>query len=191
MDRPVRRTQLRTFRLVRAFADHRKPRRLALSCAALLVLSGCGGDSDEPVLAGGRALYEANCMSCHGETALGDGPLASTLPVAPPGLKEHLGHHTQTELIRLIQGGVPPAMPPTPLDDAEIQLIVDYLWTLVPESEVAALREMQLHMEMMGDSPSGSMQGMPGMHQMPGMDSTPMPPMDADGSAAPEAPGGV
>jgi len=89
-------------------------------------------------------------------------------------LKEHLGHHSQAELIRLIQGGVPPAMPPTPLDEGQIQLVVDYLWTLVPEGEVAALREMQQHMEMMS-TPGASMQGMPGMHdmhQMPGMDST-------------------
>jgi hypothetical protein len=102
-------------------------------------------------------------MSCHGESAKGDGPMASTLPVAPPALQAHLGHHSKAQLVRIIQGGLPPAMPPTDLSEADIGQIVDYLWTLVPESEVAALREMQQHMETMGDSTMGSMPNMPGM----------------------------
>ncbi len=143
--------------------------RVAAFGAAVLMLAGCGGDAGESgdlVIAEGRALYEVNCLMCHGPGALGDGPMAASLPVRPPRLMDHLGHHTEAQLFQLIQGGVPPAMPPTGVSDAEARLIVDYLWTLVPESEVAALREMQRHTEMMGDSPMGSMPGMSGMQGM-------------------------
>jgi mono/diheme cytochrome c family protein len=126
----------------------------------LLLASGCARESGDPAVAEGRALYEANCASCHGENALGDGTLASTLPVPPPGLMAHLGHHTEAQLVQIIKNGLPPAMPPTSLPDEEIALIVDYVWTLVPEADVADLRAMQQQMEAM-DAPGG--EAMPGM----------------------------
>jgi mono/diheme cytochrome c family protein len=131
-----------------------------------LMLGACGGDAGETgdlAVADGRALYEENCMMCHGPGAEGDGPMAASLPARPPRLMDHLGHHTEAEFIRLIQGGVPPAMPPTGLSEGQVRLVVDYLWTLVPEAEVAALREMQRQMEAMGDAGSGAMPGMDGM----------------------------
>jgi hypothetical protein len=67
--------------------------------------------------------------------------------VAPPSLLVHLGHHTNAQLVGLIRGGVPPAMPPAALSDDEIQLVVDYVWSLVPEEEAAALRAMRDQME--------------------------------------------
>lgn len=133
-------------------------------------------------LSPGQALYQENCAACHGDEALGNGPMASSLPVPPPALKEHLGHHSQAQLVSLIQGGVPPAMPPQPLSAEEIQMVVDYLWTLVPADEVEALRAMQQHMESMGGSGMGGMPGMemPGM-EMPGMGA----PADTAGGAMP------
>ncbi|MEX2047938.1 MAG: cytochrome c [Gemmatimonadota bacterium] len=146
------------------------PRAFATVAAAGLVFAACA--PSEPALTGelaeGQTLYQANCMECHGERALGDGPLAASLPIQPPSLLEHLAHHTQAQLVRLIRAGIPPAMPAPALDDAQVQLVIDYVWTLVPESEVAALREMQSHVEM------GHMPGM----EMPGMQ------MDS-GAAAP------
>lgn len=143
--------------------------RFAAFGAAVFLLAGCGGGGGESgslAVAEGRALYEANCLMCHGPGAEGDGRMAASLPVRPPRLMDHLGHHTEAQLIQLIQNGVPPAMPRSGLSEGEIRLIVDYVWTLVPESEVAALREMQHHMEMMGDSATGSMPGMSGMQGM-------------------------
>jgi hypothetical protein len=134
--------------------------------ALVLLLSGCSNSSGDPEVAPGRALYDANCSSCHGKTAEGDGPMASSLPVQPPRLMDHLGHHTDAQLVQLIRGGVPPAMPPSSVTENEVQLIVDYVWTLVPEAEIAALRAEHEHIEAEGDSAMNSMAGMPAM---PGM----------------------
>jgi mono/diheme cytochrome c family protein len=163
--------------------------RSALVAAAVFLVQGCGagdGAADGPV-AQGQELYEVNCLACHGEGARGDGPMAGVLPVAPPNILEHLAHHTQAQLVRIIQNGLPPAMPPVALSDEEVRLVVDYVWTLVPEAEVAALRAMQEHMEMMGDS---GMMNMPGMTGMPGMGTGTSGAPATDSTAAPApAPG--
>jgi mono/diheme cytochrome c family protein len=135
---------------------------MAAVAVASMVLGACGpSESGEQLtgeLAEGQALYRATCMECHGERALGDGPLAASLPIQPPSLLEHLAHHTQAQLVQLIRAGLPPAMPAPPLDDAQVQLVIDYVWTLVPADQVEALREMQMHVEM-GHMPAMPMPG--------------------------------
>jgi mono/diheme cytochrome c family protein len=107
-----------------------KMMRTSTSIALLVALAACGGG--ESGASEGQALFEANCAMCHGATATGDGPMASGLPVRPPSILEHLGHHTEDQLIRLIQAGIPPAMPPSPRSAEELGLILDYVWTLLP-----------------------------------------------------------
>lgn len=159
--------------------------RTAVAIAVGLSFLGCGPRED-PDLRAGRELYEENCATCHGPGALGDGPMASSLPVQPASLVEHLGHHTMAELTRLITGGVPPAMPPAPVSQEEILLIVDYVWTLVPEDQVEALRAMQRQMEEMGAG-MGAMPGMQVDHSqgdMPEMQMDSMAPGQTGGSGS-------
>lgn len=123
-----------------------------MSALAVAAVAACGGD--EP--SAGEALYQAQCAMCHGEGARGDGPMAVSLPVPPPSILEHLGHHTQAQLVGLIRDGVPPAMPPANLTEDEIRLVIDYAWTLVPEDQVEALRAMRDQMEAASAPPSGA-----------------------------------
>jgi len=127
--------------------------------AIVFTLGACGGE-EAVVVSEGAALYETYCVACHGDRALGNGPIAANLPIAPPSLLDHLGHHPMDQLVQLIQSGVPPAMPPAPLTDDQVRLVIDYTWTLVPDSMVAGLREMQrlAELRMPMDMP---MSGMP------------------------------
>lgn len=136
--------------------------RLAALASTAVVAIACGPPED-PAIAEGRALYEAGCEMCHGERGLGDGPMASSLPVPPVSLIEHVGHHSASEMYRLITDGIPPAMPPHTLSEEQVTRIVDYVWTLVPEGQVAALRDMQRQIEEMGLPAVG----MPGMQMDP------------------------
>lgn len=130
-------------------------RSMAAMGVGLYAALACASDSGDPEVAAGLALYEAHCLQCHGEDARGGGPLAASLPVQPPSILEHLTHHTTAQLLGLIGGGVPPAMPPQPLSEDEIRLVVDYVWTLVPEPERAVLRALQQETEEMGGSMPG------------------------------------
>ena len=120
-----------------------------------VLASACGADQD-PVVAEGRTLYEVNCQTCHGETGVGDGPMAASLPIRPVSLIEHVGHHSSSEMYRLITGGIPPAMPPHTLTEEQVASIVDFIWTLVPDDQVAALREMQRQIEEMSRAAEGA-----------------------------------
>jgi len=116
-------------------------RTLALTATLPLALVACGGSGAD--VSAGQALFEANCATCHGTGGLGDGPMAANLPIQPPSILEHLGHHTEDQLIRLVQAGIPPAMPPSPRTAEELRLIIDYVWTLLPEERRAAMRALQ------------------------------------------------
>jgi mono/diheme cytochrome c family protein len=135
--------------------------RARLACS-LLVLGplACSGSAqqepatDEPevaaavdpraeALARGRLLYEGNCASCHGPGALGDGPLAASLPVAPANIIEHLGDHSYEDMVKMVGEGIPPAMPPATIGSEDVRLVMNYVWTLVPESQVGLLRALQ------------------------------------------------
>jgi putative copper resistance protein D len=59
----------------------------------------------------GRLLFMQNCSQCHGETGRGDGPLASTLPLPPANLYDHVPFHPDQFFYSVITNGLSGAMP--------------------------------------------------------------------------------
>ena len=57
----------------------------------------------------GEGLYAAQCASCHGAAGGGDGPLAATLSVRPPALRDLAvqGRFSDEELVELVLHGRP------------------------------------------------------------------------------------
>jgi mono/diheme cytochrome c family protein len=86
----------------------------------------------------GQALYERNCVPCHGPTGKGDGPLGLTLNPRPADLSQHAvpGVHTDGQLFDWISHGFPgsamPAFAPT-LTEEERWHLVNYIRTLAPK----------------------------------------------------------
>jgi len=83
----------------------------------------------------GEGRYATTCASCHGATGGGDGPLAATLSVRPPALRDLAvqGRFTDRELEQLILRGRPgTAMPgfARTLDPGDAAKIVAFLRVL-------------------------------------------------------------
>jgi mono/diheme cytochrome c family protein len=80
-------------------------------------------------IAAGQQLYAANCLSCHGTTGNGDGPLGVTLSPAPPDFAEHmvLGKHTDGQLFLTISNG----SQGTAMRGYGEQLSAEEIWQLV------------------------------------------------------------
>jgi mono/diheme cytochrome c family protein len=92
---------------------------------------------DEKSVAAGRALYEDHCVSCHGETGKGDGPLGLTLIPRPADLTIHAvpGVHTDEQLFEWISDGFPgSAMPAwrSSLSDTDRWNLVNFIRTMAP-----------------------------------------------------------
>lgn len=54
----------------------------------------------------GSGLFAANCVSCHGETGAGDGPLADSLPAPPANFTVHVPFHPDGVLFAWITDGI-------------------------------------------------------------------------------------
>ena len=97
-------------------------------------------------IAQGQALYEVHCLGCHGSEGRGDGPLAANLPVQPANFVEHLGEHTDADLIFNIVAGIPPVMPPAAISEAEVENVLAYIWSIYPDTLRLQLRAAQFLM---------------------------------------------
>ncbi|PZC46607.1 MAG: Cytochrome c, mono- and diheme variants [Chloroflexi bacterium] len=71
--------------------------------AVLLLLVACSNaPSGTPgALGAGAQLYEANCQSCHGDVATGEGRINSAPPHGPSG---HTWHHADGLLADIVLG---------------------------------------------------------------------------------------
>ncbi len=92
---------------------------------------------DQKSVAAGRALYEAHCVPCHGESGKGDGPLGLTLIPRPADLTIHAvpGVHTDEQLFEWISDGFPgSAMPAwrSSLSDTDRWNLVNFIRTFAP-----------------------------------------------------------
>ncbi len=78
----------------------------------------------------GSALFAANCVSCHGGTGAGDGPLAYSLPAPPANFTIHVPFHPDGVLYAWITDGIRgtgmPGWSPQ-LSDQERWDLVNYL----------------------------------------------------------------
>jgi copper transport protein len=92
---------------------------------------------DQKSIAAGKALYETHCVSCHGESGKGDGPLGLTLIPRPADLTIHAvpGVHTDEQLFEWISDGFPgSAMPAwrSSLSDTDRWNLVNFIRTFAP-----------------------------------------------------------
>ncbi|MEZ0395600.1 MAG: c-type cytochrome, partial [Anaerolineales bacterium] len=87
-----------------------------------------------PSPARGALVYTQNCLACHGERGLGNGPQAAQMPVAVPaiGLAEVAGQSAPAEWYRLITMGRPERGMPSfqTLSEQERWDVLAYLYTL-------------------------------------------------------------
>jgi mono/diheme cytochrome c family protein len=86
------------------------------------------------LIAQGKALYQKNCTSCHGQTGKGDGPEVGTLSTKPTDLTDQslMAQTSPSSLYQAISSGIAPDMPAYTgtLDVNERWALTDYLRTL-------------------------------------------------------------
>jgi len=66
-----------------AVQGHERAGMRHLSLAAMLAVSACGSETENTP---GQETYMSYCVTCHGTSGQGNGPLAEDLPVAPADL---------------------------------------------------------------------------------------------------------
>jgi copper transport protein len=94
---------------------------------------------DTASIARGRELYEQQCVTCHGLSGRGDGPLAASLRPRPADFRVHMAAgHTDGELFTWLSKGVPgTAMPPfeAQISETDRWHLVNYIRGFAPSTE--------------------------------------------------------
>lgn len=134
----------------------RRLRSIVVRAAPALALLACGlivigtpsvakGSAVNPIPANvesieiGRALYQANCLPCHGPSGKGDGPVGVTLNPRPADLSQHAvpGVHPDGRLYDWITDGFPgSAIMPAfrdRLSDEQRWHLVNFIRTFAPQ----------------------------------------------------------
>ena len=63
------------------------------------------GVNDKDSVARGKKLFAQHCLKCHGETGVGNGPLAKKMKIKPANLQNLTGDVTNTYLVVQINNG--------------------------------------------------------------------------------------
>lgn len=92
---------------------------------------------DQAAIQAGQDLFQAQCVSCHGETGQGDGPAAASLDPKPQNLSQNQSGLSDGYLIwRISEGGANPefqsAMPAfkNAFSEEQIWQVISYIRTL-------------------------------------------------------------
>ena len=118
-----------------------------LLAAAVVLLLSAGGAAAAGDAAAGKTAFQTNCMSCHGETGKGDGPVGKALDPPPRDLS--VGEFkfdtdkdgtfgTDTDLEQVIKngaaayGGSPLMAPWAHLADKDVVDLIAFIRTLKP-----------------------------------------------------------
>ncbi len=104
--------------------------------------------ADEASIARGEEVYQTYCASCHGETGLGDGPVADTLTPPPAPLAHTASRMSDGYLYwRIAEDGIQfgTAMPSfeTALTEEDIWHTINFLRSLSAEADVQANQRLQ------------------------------------------------
>lgn len=114
----------------------------SLLLAGFLLFIACGKSGELPVpppspppqiQVDGKALFEKNCVACHGVSGKGDGPAAAALPNKPANLlSDKVQKKSDDELAAVIKNGTDKGMPPwkNALKEEEIKAVVKYVGEL-------------------------------------------------------------
>ena len=99
----------------------------------------------DPLLVQGREVFLARCVSCHGNSGRGDGPIAKGLNGPPVGdLTDAQWKHGDSpdQVLAVVAKGVPnTAMPPwSSLGDHALRAVTAYVYSLAGRPVPAALR---------------------------------------------------
>ncbi len=90
--------------------------------------------ADQASLDRGKALYTTNCVSCHGDTGMGDGPASPALNPPPAPIAQSSRTMKDDYLFwRISEGGVPfnTSMPPwKSLDEQSRWDLINYIRSL-------------------------------------------------------------
>ena len=75
--------------------------QVLLTCCLVLVtfLAGCGRNQRMD------AVYAQRCLNCHGVSGRGDGPMAASLPIAPPDFRDTVERKSNPQIRRVIADG--------------------------------------------------------------------------------------
>lgn len=84
--------------------------------------------ADAASIARGKALFEANCVSCHGAGGRGDGPAASALKPRPADLVQMGPGHSDGDFAwKIAEGKAPMPGFKSSLNEAQIWDLVNYV----------------------------------------------------------------